>query len=144
MSMIQIDWTPDRNKLRQFALIWLSGFSLIGLLFAWKLGCFEGTQAWTIPIGLWTAAGVVGFLGLAFPTAVKPVYLLWMAVTFPIGWLLSHTILAIIYFAIFGVLGLVFRLVGRDALGLRGRADRDTYWVKRSSPASGRRYFQQF
>ena len=33
--MIQIDWKPDSRKLRQFAVIFLFGFGLAGLLFAW-------------------------------------------------------------------------------------------------------------
>ena len=144
MSLIEIDWNPDQTKLRQFALIWLCGFTLMGLLFAWRLNCFNGSQNWGTPLMIWAIAAVVGLPGLLFPFAVKPVYKLWMAVAFPIGWLLSHAVLAIIYYGLFTLLGLIFRLMGRDPLDRHQTRQTDTYWIKRSAKASTKRYFQQF
>ena len=144
MSLIEIDWNPDHTKLRQFALIWFCGFVLVGLLFAWRQGCFTGSQNWRTPLLIWVVAATVGLTGLLFPFAVKPVYRLWMAVTFPMGWFLSHAVLAIIYFGVFTLLGLIFRLMGRDPLDRHGTKRTDSYWIKRSAKTSTKRYFQQF
>ena len=144
MSLIEIDWNPDHPKLRQFSLIWLCGFGIVGLFLAWRLGCFGGAGSWTTPLLLWSLAAAVGLLGLLFPRAVKPVYKAWMAVTFPIGWLLSHIFLAVIYYGAFTSLGLIFRLIGRDPLARHRTEKSDTYWIERSAKASAKRYFQQF
>jgi hypothetical protein len=144
MSVIEIDWNPNRTKLRQFALIWIAGFVLAGLLLAWRWGCFSGSQQWKVPILLWIIGSAIGLPGLLFPIAVRPVYQLWMAVTFPIGWVLSHAVLAVIYFGIFTLLGVVFRIIGRDPLEIRGNRQRDSYWVNRTAKTSTKRYYQQF
>ena len=39
MSLINIDWSPDDRKLRQFSWAGLAGFSLIGCVAGWKSGC---------------------------------------------------------------------------------------------------------
>jgi len=144
MSLIEIDWNPNHKKLRQFALIWFCGFVLVGALFAWRLGCFAGNHSWNTPLVIWLVAALVGLTGGLFPVAVKPVYKLWMALTFPIGWVLSHTVLGVIYFGLFTLVGLIFRLIGRDPLDRRGTRQAESYWVKRSGRVSTKRYFQQF
>jgi len=144
MSIIDIDWNPNHRKLRQFALIWFCGFLLSGCLLAWKLGCLTGSENWRVPFLLWAVAAVVGLPGLLFPFLMRPVYRMWMAITFPIGWLLSHALLAIIYFGVFTMFGLFFRLIGRDPLHRRRIGETGSYWIQRSGRRSAQRYFQQF
>jgi len=144
MSLIEIDWNPDAPKLRQFALICFCGFLLLGLLFAWRLECLTGSQNCTLPALFWSIAAVIGVAGLLFPQVLKPVYQIWMAVTFPIGWLLSHLVLGIIYFGLFTLLGFIFRILGRDPLNRRRKTTLKSYWVKHSGSSSRKRYFQQF
>ena len=144
MSLIQIDWNPDRRKLREFAIIWLVGFGIIGAVVAWKLGCFAGSQRWRWPVGLWSAAALIGLIGIAIPAAVRPIYRGWMAVALPIGFVIGNVILAITYFGIFTPLGIFFRLIGRDALDRRFAQSLPSYWVERSSDSPSERYFRQF
>ena len=42
-----------------------------------------------------------------------------MIAAFPIGWTVSRLMLAAMFYVIFTPVGLVFRLIGRDALRLR-------------------------
>ena len=67
-----------------------------------------------------------------------------MVLAFPIGWTVSLVLLGLVYYGLFLPIGLVFRLVGRDALGLRSQPDATTYWTSRPEMADVRRYFRQF
>ena len=87
---------------------------------------------------------LVSAVGVAFPAAIKPVYLLWMGASFPIGWTVSHILLGVTYFGLFTLVAVIFRLIGRDALARRFDRGAATYWVRRSAPADVARYFKQF
>jgi hypothetical protein len=148
MALMAIDWNPDRRKLRSFALTWLAAFGIAGLVVAWRNGLIGGAAgpagSWTRPLLLWTAAVLIPAIGLRFPQAVKAIYIVWMGVTFPIGWVVSHAMLAIVYFGLFTLVGAIFRLTGRDPLGLRFDRTAATYWVRRPPRADRQRYFRQF
>ena len=142
--MIEIDWKPDARKLREFAVVWLVGFGLIGLAVAWKGGALSGKAPWTAPIVLWVVAAAVGLVGSACPEAVRPVYIAWMAIALPIGWVVSHVIMALIYYGVFTPIGLVFRLMGHDPMYRTFDPDAGSYWVRRRPASATKRYFQQF
>ena len=97
MAVIETDWRPDDRKLRQFAIVLLLGLGLAGALAAWKLG----TVRHAAPIGLWALGVALAALGLAAPRWIRPLYIVWMAVAWPLGWAMSHAALAIIYFLVF-------------------------------------------
>jgi hypothetical protein len=56
----------------------------------------------------------------------------------------SHILLAVVYFGIVTPIGLIMRLAGRDALGLKRDPNATTYWVPHAMPKDSRRYFRQF
>ena len=76
MSVIEINWRPSIRQLRQFAVIALVGFGLLGLLFAWRMGALAGSGRWTVSGILWAVGVVTGLLGLAVPKAIWPVPIL--------------------------------------------------------------------
>jgi len=129
MRLSDINLHPDRRTLRQFAALWIIFF---GAIAAWKSSLVVAGVA---------AAG--GALGLAFPMAIRPVFVGWMILAFPIGWLISHVVLSLVYFVVFLPIGLWFRVIGRDALALR-KPDRDTYWTEKPAQEDVSRYFRQF
>lgn len=138
MQWSDLPLDPDRRTLRQFAGLWLAFF---GGLAAWQ-GIARGRVG--LALGLAAAAVVVGGLGLARPALVRPIFVGWMVLAFPIGWAVSLVLLGLIYYGLFLPIGLAFRLAGRDALRLRPRPDAPTYWTPRAAPADVRRYFRQF
>lgn len=148
MALIEINWNPDPRQLRQFAAIWLVAFGLIGALVAWRAGAFDvplvWARPWLAPLVFWIVAALVGLVGLVAPRAVRPVYVAWMAVGFPIGWVVSHVLLAITYFGLFTLVSLVFKLIGRDPLHRRFDRAAATYWVRRTPTGDVSRYFKQF
>jgi hypothetical protein len=128
---------PDDRTLRQFAGLWVVFF---GGIAAYQYFVHDRT---TLGVVLAAAALIVGPLGLAWPRAIRPVFVAWIVAAFPIGWTISLVILALLYFVVFTPLALVFRLIGRDPLGLRRRSELPTYWVPKPAiePA---RYFRTY
>lgn len=138
MRWSDLPWTPSPRTLRQFAGLWI--------LFLGGLACWHGLVR-----GHGTLAGVlavlaltVGPLGLIKPQAVRPVFLGCLIVTFPIGWLVSRLLLACLFYGVFTPVGLVFKLIGRDALERRYRPDQASYWEAKPMPADARSYLRQF
>jgi hypothetical protein len=138
MQWSDIQFDPSRKTLRQFAGLWLVFFT--GLA-AWE---YFGRAHPTFALILAILAVTVGPLGLIAPKALRPIYVGWMVLAFPIGWTISRVILAAMFYGVFTPVALIFRLIGRDAL-TRGRpADRATYWLPKPAPIDVRSYFRQF
>lgn len=138
MRWSDIPFSPPPRMLRQFAGLWLASF---GGLAAWQ-GLARGRVG--VAVALAGLAVVVGGLGLARPALVRPIFVGWMVLAFPIGWAVSLLLLGLVYYGLFLPIGLAFRLAGRDALKLRPRTDAPTHWTPHSAPADVRRYFRQF
>ena len=88
MQWSDIQFRPPAKTLRQFAGLWLV--------------CFSGLAAWegfvrghaNLAVALATLALTIGPLGLAWPRFIRPVFVAWMVLAFPIGWTVSQLILA--------------------------------------------------
>jgi hypothetical protein len=137
MQWSDIQFRPSARTLRQFAGLWMAFF---GSLAAWQY--FHRHEPLTAGF-LALFALVVGLVGVARPQLIRPIYVGWMVLTFPIGWTVSQLMLAVLYYGLFTPIGLLFRLFGRDPLQLRQPAT-ETYWSAKSTPADPRRYFKQF
>lgn len=80
----------------------------------------------------------------AAPGLLRPVYVALTTAGLPIGFTVSHVVLAIVYFGVFTPVAAVFRLIGRDALHRRFDRGAETYWTPRRAAPSTKRYFRQF
>ena len=125
------------KTLRQFAALCLVVF---GGLSAWRV--WQGHADARAAV-LAAAALGLGITGLVRPAAIRRVFTGWMIVAFPIGWLVSRVALALLFYAVFTPVALVFRLMRRDVLHRRREA-RTTYWTPKTGPADVREYFRQF
>ena len=137
MKWSDVTKAPPPKMLRQFAGLWLVVF---GGLAVWRAVSGQ-VDGWTY--GLAIVAVVVGTAGLVFPAAVRPIYTGWMVVAFPIGWTVSKVVLGLMFFGMFTLVGVVFRLTGRDLLGLRRRST-GSYWVPKAGARSSAEYLRQF
>ena len=87
----------------------LGSLALIGAYCLWGKDSLRAAAAfWAV-----AAAGLVGVLRPGF---LRPVYVLWMALAFPIGWTVSHLLLLIVYYLVLTPIGLLMRLFGYDPL----------------------------
>ena len=55
-----------------------------------------------------------------------------MCAAFPIGWVVSHALMAAIYYLVITPMAVAMRLLGRDPLDRRFDRDATTYWVRAS------------
>jgi len=149
MSLIEIDWTPDRAGYRKFGLAVFVGFTIIGAL-GWLLG---GSLAATREAGhmVWGKLPwftliplAVLILTLVAPRACRPLYLAWMGFAFVMGTVLSTILLAVIYWGVFGTVATLFRLRRRDRMALREPAGGTTTWTEVPAAPARDRYQRQF
>lgn len=147
MAMVEINFRPDRRMLKHFGYVAFAGFGLLGALIWWRQGLFGfdfGTTARFCAWILWGLGGVSLLLSLIAPGANRPLYLLLVLLTYPLGWVLSHVVLAVVFIGVITPIGLLFRLIGRDPLRRRFDPQATSYWVPHR-PAQGiERYFRQF
>ena len=114
MQWSDIPFHPDRKTLRQFAGLWLVVFGGMAL---WQ-ALVRGRPSLGLSIG--ALALVVGVAGLTRPEWVRLIFVGWIVLAFPIGWTVSQVILLLMFYGLFMPIGLVFRLIGRDALQRAG------------------------
>lgn len=138
MRWSDVQFQPSDSTVRQFAGLWIVVF-----------GGTAAYQGWirerpTLALALAALGAVVGLVGLAAPKLVRPIYTAWMIAAFPIGWVVSHVVLALIFYGVLTPVALGFRLFGRDALQRRPRPELDSYYVPKAAPADPRLYFRQY
>lgn len=141
MAMIVINKNPSPKELAIFAV-------LAGVFLA-LLSVFAHSQEWTALAALLRyAAPLIALMGLSLayvrPALLRPVYLGWMYAAFPIGWVVSHLLLALIYYLMVTPIGLFMRLAGSDPLHRRLDPTAESYWLKRRPTKEAVRYFKQF
>ncbi|MCB1056489.1 MAG: hypothetical protein KDD11_13385 [Acidobacteria bacterium] len=138
MSLIRIDKNPSRKNLRIFALLWLAFVG--GLAFTvWRR---TGDSGWAL--GLAVVAVVVPLVGELAPEVVRRLYVGLSIAGWPIGWVVSHLLLAVVYFLILTPLGWLLRLLGRTPQEHRPDRSAASYWTPHRPAADPRRYFRQF
>jgi hypothetical protein len=138
MRWSDIDFRPPRKTLRQFAGLWLAFFGGLAL---WQ-GLVRGHAGLA---GVFAVLALtIGPLGLVRPGWLRPIYVGWMILAFPIGWTISQVILALMFYGLFTPIALVFRLLGRDVLHRARRPGMESYWTPKPAAADLRSYFKQF
>ncbi len=139
MSVVQINTNPTRRELNQFGFIWLGFLVLFGVVAYFKFGS-PSVARW-----LWIAAVVVPIIGWLMPTFMRVVFLGMSYLSWPIGFVVSHVVLAVVYYLVLTPIGLLTRLFGYDSMKKGFEPEAESYWVER--PASGadtKRYLRQF
>lgn len=139
MALLEVNWKPTRKELRDFGDITLAMLTAIGLYLHWVRGV---PVHWTLILAA-TGLGVY-LVSRVWAPAIKPVYLGAYALTWPIGWIVSHLVLGLFYYGILTPLGWIFRLMGRDPLCRKVDPAAGTYWVEHREPECVDRYFRQF
>ena len=87
---------------------------------------------------------VIALLVWLKPSWLRLVYVGWMCLAFPVGWLVSHLLLGGIYFLGMTPTGWIMRLGGYDPLQRQPDTSRESYWESRPETHEPGRYFRQF
>jgi hypothetical protein len=131
----QLPLNPTPRMLRQFAAGWLVCF----LALAFRFGLLHHA-----PMGFRLAVvSVAGIIGLLAPRVLYWPFIVMTAAAFPIGWLMTQLVLALMFYGVLTPMALFFRWRGRDTLQLRKR-ERSTFWVERNEQTPPEKYLKQF
>ena len=137
MAMIDINRNPSPRELRWFGAIILAFFAILGAVLLWQLRAIAAARVvWGIGIGL------AAVFYAARPMRL-PLYLAWMHAVAPLGWVISHLALAIVYFAVISPIATVTRVFRRDKLERRFDESADSYWTPHDPGDDMGRYFRQ-
>jgi len=78
-------------------------------------------------------------------TLLRPIYKKWMIMTRFIGGIVTFLLLSMIFYFIFGIAGLVLRLMKKDLLDRQWQPDAASYWRKREKRTFNKEdYLKQF
>jgi len=139
MALVSLNLKPSEKQLREFGEIALCMCNIIGLLLFWLGG---------LPIaGLVTfcICGVAVFgLSRISVKLIRPIYLGLIVLTFPIGWGVSHIVMAFFYYAVIGFVGLIFKILKRDPLHRNYDPQAVSYWIPYRHNRKPEEYFRQF
>jgi len=141
--MTQVDWKPDRKKLREFGWFSLAGFGLIGLLLGWRFGWIQKGE-WLYPGIFWGIGILTALLARIEPMLIKPVYWIMTAISAVVGPIIATVMLGLVFLFVFLPIGLYFSLRGRDELRLRSLAGQKSHWLPADVARDPKQYFRQF
>ena len=128
---------PGASTLRQFGFLCLLFFGAIATLAAYRQA---PTLTILTPAALAIAGGLAGYFS---PRLLRPVFIVWSAAVFPIGWCVSHLLLALLFYGLFTPLGLILRSTRRDPLQLH-HPPRSSHWQPKPPTLDLQRYFHQY
>ena len=139
MALVSLNLKPSQKQLKDFGFISLIMLFVIGLVLL-GLGKIPA-----IGFMVFCLVGVLLYLLSRISVAlIKPIYLGLIVLTFPIGWVVSHLMMALFYYGIISPIALLFRLINRDPLCRKYEPNTDTYWIQCKKKRPAKDYFRQF
>jgi carbamoyltransferase len=139
MHLLELNISPKVGQLRMFGLLWFPLFCGVVGWIVWR-----STGSYVALYAAGGAAGLTILLGLATPKLLKPLFVGLMIISFPIGWVVSHVLMALMYYALITPFGLVMRLLGHDPMNRKLDASAGTYWSKLPPAPASEQYFRQY
>ncbi len=137
MALIERDRQPSAAEIRYFGVL------LAGLIaFFGAMSFLKGRSV--TAFGLWGVAFLVAAVYYGVRPMRRPMYGAWMALVYPIGWGVSHLVLAVAYYLVVTPVGWVLRVVGYDPMSRRFDRTAKSYWLQRRRSDEVSRYFRQF
>lgn len=141
MALLDLE-QPTPAALRWYGLSLASLVAIVGVL-VWTRG-----NSLVLACAIWAAAGLLLALYYAVPALRRPIVRAWMIISYPLAFVVSHVVMAAIYFLVLTPIGLLRRALAGDPMQ-RGFDERaDSYWQPRRArePGSDKYagYFRQF
>jgi len=138
MALVDINWNPSAKELRVFAVLQLVFFGIVAWLIQPRIAVAG------VPTAILVAAATIAAVGFVKPTWLRGMYVVWMMAVFPIGFVVSHLLMAAVFYLVVTPIGLMMRMLGRDPMLRRIDRDAKTYWQTRTPTKGTRGYFRQF
>jgi hypothetical protein len=114
----------DKKQLRSFGLTVGAVFALIAL---WPVVIRGGD------LRVWAAipAALLIVPALVWPSSLSRIHQGWMMLAEVLGWINTRIILGAVFYLIVTPIGAIRRLLGKDPMGTRAKADAESYRVLR-------------
>ena len=138
MSVIEFNLNPSQRDLKIFGWLLPVFFTFIGGLMLWRF------QSMSVAQSLWIVGVVMTLVYWGLPRLQRLVYVGWIYAAYPIGWTVSHIILAIVFYLVITPIGLVMWLVRYDPMQRKLDRQAKSYWSVRKSAADVKQYYRQF
>lgn len=135
--MIDFEREPSTSELRWFGVVVLAFFGIVGVVVSWQLESLHAAQI------LWGTGVALAAFYYAVRPLRRPFYSAWMRLVLPVGWVVSHVALGLVYYGILTPIALVMRVFGRDRLSRHIDRSAETYWTVHDPGGDTARYFRQ-
>ncbi|MCK5580178.1 MAG: hypothetical protein KAJ18_02780 [Candidatus Omnitrophica bacterium] len=131
------------NIFKKQLLVFGYGLAAILTFLAWRIWAKHGGVV--VPACLVSVAVVLAGLAALRWEALIPFYKKWMKVVHFIGTIITTVLLSVLFYSIFGVVGIILRLLRKDLLDRKLEPDCASYWHKRPKEAFNKQhYIRQF
>jgi hypothetical protein len=139
-----VDWNPDREAKRRFALSLMIGFPCLALALLLTDRLHGGL--WHFRTSAWLAGGgfAVGIVLRLVPSMARPFYVIWFFLGCCMGLVMGNVLLSAFFFLIMTPVGTLMRAFGRKAIRKGFDKDARTYWEDAETVSDVRRYYRQF
>jgi hypothetical protein len=138
MAVLDIHWNPSSRQLRQFAVLQAIFFTAVAA------GLYHRTGSAPSAAILLAASLLAALLGLALPSWLRWIFVGWILVAFPVGWLVSHALLAALFYLVFTPIAAMMKVCGYDPMQRRPDRQATSYWKPRPPQDDTERYFKQY
>jgi Saxitoxin biosynthesis operon protein SxtJ len=144
VTLVPIDWFPTASKLTRFG--YLSACFIIA--FGWLAA--HGHRPFGVDIGrsgalaFYASGAAVFLLSTITPRVLLLLYVPLVALSSPIGYVLSYVVLGVVFFGIMLPIGLLLRRIGREPIRQGSAVDVATYWLSSRPPRVKEDYFRQY
>jgi hypothetical protein len=128
---------PSPRDLRVFGLLLVPVTVIAGIVAQARF------DAPTVARGIWASGAALVVLYAAIPPARRPIFVGWSALGFPVGWLLSHVVLGLVFWLVITPIAVALRLLGQDPLDRRADPTVRSYWSPHRAAGDVDRYFRQ-
>jgi hypothetical protein len=136
MSLVRIEKNPTGRQLLVFGAAWLVFLGSWGLV-AWIRGRNAAAEV------LLALAAAVPLAGAVSRRILRIAYVALSYATYPVGFVVSYVVLALVYFIVLTPIGLVMRLLGHDPLLRTFDPAAKSYWIPRDKAKTVESYFNQ-
>src|SRR5207247_10762630 len=105
MALVEINWRPERKQLRTFGLVGCVAFIFLAAWSYFRHRIFgihlSQPNAFALAWVLGLTGVICGVFAAVAPALLRPLYVALTAITLPIGFVVSHVILAVVYYVVF-------------------------------------------
>jgi Saxitoxin biosynthesis operon protein SxtJ len=124
-----------REELRKFAWIMMAALTVFGTI-AFYRGSYRAV------IYFYSIAGIFLLFGLVMPTALAPVYRVWMGFAHVLSQINTTIILSLLFYIVLTPISLIMKLTQRDVLKKKFDRTSSTYWHSHKPMKSAKEHYE--